>query len=138
MDKLEKVISGLEAIVNDDWMWKKADYYAGICKDAIALLKAQEPPTVRECKDLQVLRDIKSGKVLKSGCKDYVIYNGDWYRTHKWDAPQEPIEPYRDDEGTYTCGACGKSVVGYANWNTMEVERLQKYCSECGQAVKWE
>lgn len=22
----EKVINGLEAIVNDDWMWKKADY----------------------------------------------------------------------------------------------------------------
>ena len=49
-----------------------------------------------------------------------------------------PVEPYRDDEGTYTCGACDKSVVGYANWNTLEVERIQKYCSECGQAVKWE
>ena len=58
--------------------------------ERIGKLKAQEPPTVRECKDLQVLRDIKSGKVLKSGCKDYVIYNGDWYRTHKWDAPHEP------------------------------------------------
>ena len=42
-EKMENVIKGLEAIVNDDWMWKKADYYAGICKDAIALLKAQEP-----------------------------------------------------------------------------------------------
>lgn len=39
----EKVIRGLESIVNDDWMWKKADYYTGICKDALALLKAQEP-----------------------------------------------------------------------------------------------
>ena len=43
MTKQEKVIKGLEALVNDDWMWKKADYYAGICKDALALLKAQEP-----------------------------------------------------------------------------------------------
>ena len=43
MTDREKVINGLEAIVNDDWMWKKADYYAGICKDALALLKAQEP-----------------------------------------------------------------------------------------------
>ena len=42
-DKREKVVKGLEAIVNDDWMWKKANYYAGICKDALALLKAQEP-----------------------------------------------------------------------------------------------
>lgn len=43
MPDFEKVIKGLEAIVNDDWMWKKADYYAGLCKDALALLKAQEP-----------------------------------------------------------------------------------------------
>ena len=48
MDKLEKIIRGLEAIVNDDWMWKNADYYAGICKDALSLLKAHGPvkPTV--------------------------------------------------------------------------------------------
>ena len=135
MDKLEKVIKVLEGYKNHAFGDKDNKCTVS---EIIDLLKAQKPPTVRECKDLQVLRDIKSGKVLKSGCKDYVIYNGDWYRTHKWDAPQEPIEPYRDDEGTYTCGACGKSVVGYANWNTMEVERLQKYCSECGQAVKWE
>ena len=42
-EKRENVIKGLEAIVKDDWMWKKADYYTGICKDALALLKAQEP-----------------------------------------------------------------------------------------------
>jgi hypothetical protein len=43
MDKREKVIKGLQAIINDDWMWKNAGYCAGICKDALALLKAQEP-----------------------------------------------------------------------------------------------
>lgn len=42
MTDREKVINGLEAIVNDDWMWKNAGYCAGICKDALALLKAQE------------------------------------------------------------------------------------------------
>lgn len=41
----EKVIKGLEAIVNDDWMWKNAGYCVGICKDALALLKTQEPIT---------------------------------------------------------------------------------------------
>ena len=59
-------------------------------KDAIELLEAQEPPTVREYKDLEVLRGIKSGKVLKSGCKEYVIFNGDWYRSHRYEWPMEP------------------------------------------------
>lgn len=35
----EKVIKGLEEIVNSDWMWRKADYWALVCKDALALLK---------------------------------------------------------------------------------------------------
>lgn len=39
----EKVIKGLEMIVADDKMWRKADYYATICKEALELLKAQEP-----------------------------------------------------------------------------------------------
>ena len=42
MTNREKVINGLEAIVNDDWIWKNAGYCAGICKDALALLKTLE------------------------------------------------------------------------------------------------
>ena len=41
--KMEKIIKGLEMIVADDKMWRKADYYATICKYALELLKAQEP-----------------------------------------------------------------------------------------------
>lgn len=107
----DEIIKGLESFKADlkpfagcAADWKKVD-------DALALLKAQEqevvnlqtkvaelttmqePPSVRECKDLQVLRDIKSGKVLKSGCKDYVIYNGDWYRKNRWDWPEKAQEP---------------------------------------------
>jgi len=52
----EKVIKGLESIVNDDWMWKKADYYAGVCKDALALLKEQEP-RVMTLEELDALGD---------------------------------------------------------------------------------
>lgn len=43
MTDREKVIKGLQEIVNSDWMWKKADYWALICKNALALLEEQEP-----------------------------------------------------------------------------------------------
>lgn len=39
MADIESVIKGLTEIVNSEWMWKKADYYAKICKDALSLLK---------------------------------------------------------------------------------------------------
>ena len=46
----EKVIEGLKEIVDSDWMWRKADYWALICKNALALLEEQEPmkPIVTE------------------------------------------------------------------------------------------
>ena len=43
MTDREKVIEGLQEIVDSEWMWKKADYWARICKNALALLKEQEP-----------------------------------------------------------------------------------------------
>lgn len=39
----DKVIRGLEEIQKSEWMYKHADYYQMICKDALELLKAQEP-----------------------------------------------------------------------------------------------
>ena len=42
MDR-EKVINGLQDLVNDDWMWRRTDFYAKICENAITLLKEQEP-----------------------------------------------------------------------------------------------
>ena len=35
-----EIIAGLEAIVADDKMWRKHDYYAQTCKDALELIKA--------------------------------------------------------------------------------------------------
>lgn len=44
---------------------------------------------------------------------------------------QEPVEPIRKVIGCgwvlYRCGKCGNSIVFY-----------QRFCTECGQAVKWE
>lgn len=51
------------------------------CTAYVNRWKAQEP-TEQERKDLDVLRRVKSGKVLKHVCYDYAIYNGDWYRKH--------------------------------------------------------
>lgn len=98
--------------------------------DIVTLLRAQES------KDLELLSRVKSGKVLKSVCKDYVIYNGDWYRKNRWDWPekaQEPVEPSigGDADGMhgnwwYTCGWCHE-----------QIDRGDKYCRWCGKAVKW-
>ena len=42
MPDREKIIKGLEQIVNDPFMRAKADYWVIICSDAIELLKEQE------------------------------------------------------------------------------------------------
>ena len=36
---LEETVERLEKIVNDDWIWKHADYYASCISDALELLK---------------------------------------------------------------------------------------------------
>lgn len=38
----EKVKNDLQDAVNDDWMWRHADYYAKAMENALALLKEQE------------------------------------------------------------------------------------------------
>lgn len=51
------------------------------------------PLTKEERRDLETLRKIKSGEVLKSVCHDYAIYNGDWYRKNIWNWPGKAQEP---------------------------------------------
>ena len=45
----EKVIKGLEQIVNDPFMKARADYWVIVCSEAIVLLKENE--AVVKCKD---------------------------------------------------------------------------------------
>lgn len=94
LEMREKVIKGLEVVLNDivDGYITEPNMACNTINDALALLKEPTQPTVPELKDLQVLRDVKSGKILKSGCKDYVIYNGDWYRQNRWDWPEKAQE----------------------------------------------
>ena len=79
-------------------------------------------------KDLDILHRVKEGKLAKSLCYDYVIYNGEWYRNHKWDWPNdEPLEP-RIVDGEPECGMC-----------LYELRRdADNYCPCCGRKVKWE
>ena len=49
---------------------------------------------------------------------------------------QEAVEPDVDSEGTCTCRNCGENV-GWYPVGSKEPVRLVKFCSECGQEVKW-
>ena len=127
MDR-EKVINGLEQFIADfkPYCGNEADWRR--VYDALALLKAQELISDQDRKDLDILHRVKEGKLAKSLCRDYVIYNGEWYRNHKWDWPErEPLEP-RIVDGEPVCGMC-----------LYELRRdADSYCPCCGRAVKWE
>ena len=45
MPDRKKVLDDLQDAVNDDWLWRHADYYALTMERAIDLLKEQEPKT---------------------------------------------------------------------------------------------
>lgn len=40
-ENAERIILGLEMIVADDKMWRKANFYAATCRDALDLIKTQ-------------------------------------------------------------------------------------------------
>lgn len=42
MEQFEKVCKGLQTAVDSDWMWRKADYIAMCCKDALSLIRKQQ------------------------------------------------------------------------------------------------
>lgn len=48
----------------------------------------------------------------------------------KQPAQLEPVKPmFSRSIGFYTCGSCGKTLVGWSDVN---------YCQKCGRKVKWE
>ena len=102
----------------------------GGCKDELihAAMVALKQITDQDLKDLDMLRRVKDGKLAKTLCRDYVIYNGEWYRNHKWDWPDnEPLEP-RIIDGEPECGFC-----------LYELRRdADSYCPCCGRKIKWE
>lgn len=53
--------------------------------------------------------------------------------------PKSPRFTVAYDKIFYACDNCGKSLVVMANCAGLVLQKyLPKYCSECGQAVKWD
>ena len=87
--------------------------------------------------DLDVIRRIRRGSIKKSVCRDYAIYNGDWYRDHPWNVPKEH-EPHilAPDE----FGECG---VGWLeHWCSIEDDSGEQHsevfferCAWCGKTL---
>ena len=100
----EKVINDLQDAVNDDWLWRHADYYALTMERAIALLKEQNQRIWELLCEQDKLRDMLQ--------------------------EQEAVKPVppEDEFGLYRCGKCYHQLF----------RCVDKYCSRCGQAVKWE
>lgn len=60
----EKVCKGLQTAVDSDWMWRKADYIAMCCKDALALIRQQQERIKEQAKALEAF---KVGKLVHFG-----------------------------------------------------------------------
>lgn len=96
MPNREKVINDLQDAVNDDWLWRHADYYALTMERAIALLKEQEAPK-------QIIRK-QCKKEHDDGSIDYFA---EWYCPHC----NLLILRGFDNPSIKFCYKCGKPVL---------------------------
>ena len=104
MEQFEKVCKGLQTAVDSDWMWRKADYIAMCCKDALSLIRQQRariaeleaeqepiPPVVEQEMDdvCSCIDDVY--RCGKCGCRLYRFaeknkYCPDCGKAVRWDA----------------------------------------------------
>lgn len=129
----EKVINDLQDAVNDDWMWQHADYYAKAMENAIALLKEQEPKPP--------------------------IHIHEEYPEHDWETDEDgKIDEWAMDDDFHhgpVCKRCYHSFCIYCKPNGFNdgpcvidkykcpkcgciLQKGTKFCSECGQEMKWD
>ena len=156
MFEKEKIVKGLETIVADDKMWRKADYYATICKEALELIQAQQA----DIDALSVMyRDLLDEKLSGSSGGQTVVEELEQViadaaypdRPRRFMMPmglaervlgllkakepaQEPVEPLVlevenkwEHSRKYLCGDCGGSFFG----------NKVNFCPWCGRMVKW-
>ena len=107
----EKVINDLQDVVNDDWMWQHADYYAKAMENAIVLLKEQEAQ--KQC--------LLKKCVICPHCDNCDVDENGLLKE------QEVVKPKIDAFGLPYCPKC-KTLV----YNTWE------FCPHCGHELKWE
>lgn len=109
MDKREKVIRGLEC-----------------CEKKVCIFKDTE----KECPYWEL-------------CGEYESAFEDCTTALAKDAlallkAQEPVEPIYGEDNYIRCGKCKHHIVGIIAQDTGNRMPIQKYCAECGQAVKWD
>ena len=139
-------------------MEARVEWIMGRLKDA---LKAQEPATIKP-KRIDLEEETKAwldkmdavdalGNIADI-CIDWDGYrtadglggliNEIWayarYCSNRLVKEQEPVEPIFDEDNYIRCGKCKHHIVGIIAQDTGNAMQIQKYCSECGQAVKWE
>ena len=51
---------------------------------------------------------------------------------------REPVEPIKDGDGDWICGACNEGIVGCGVFDVAGIEDIRnEHCPKCGRAVKW-
>ena len=79
MTDMEKVIKGLQEIVDDKWMKNHADWYVSVCADTIAILEEQDE-TINNLNEtvknlLQQIMEIKEYMTPFGKIKDVKAYD---------------------------------------------------------------
>ena len=73
MPDRKKVMEELQNLVNDDWMWRHANFYAMVCENAIALLKEQN-----NCENCAIAIEDRQPVVRCKDCKYAKPINADY------------------------------------------------------------
>lgn len=175
MDR-EKVISNVTAIVSDmqeevdewkdysdselrggltcdcDWWYKTLQ----TLKDALALLKAQEPADYIPIDWLMNYAQLptefaisawrkpkKEAEIKQAKSLDKPMSLDDAIELLKAQEPKDPVYTAFYDIGGknlshWDCGACGAFLYGAAWFGSVLKDDRPKYCSRCGRAVKWD
>ena len=123
MEDIEKVMSWLEGLSQDDWRDFHSDSEVqNIAKVALELLKEQES-TINELQNaycyLQKQYFEAQDKLLKE---------------------QEAVEPKTEPSSKgywYTCGSCGWWLFQVCDTVHFDDRKRIHFCASCGRSVKW-
>lgn len=100
MDRKE-IISGLEMIVADDKIWRRADYYATVCKEALGLIKAidvapEELERLKKCRHACKIECLlEHYDAIKAQRDELLKWKEDRVRQELWNLP--PMGGFDDD-----------------------------------------
>lgn len=102
-----------------------------LINDAVAVMTLLKAPLPDQDKaDLDVIHRIRSGSLKKSVCRDYAIYNGDWYRSHPWFTPEggKLLRAFVMDMES------SNSIINTVNIHNMSFDDASRILMLCGPA----